>query len=284
MAAPESTLPCYMRVHIIGHEDAEDPTTHSKIVIYRTVIKYNGQSFERGIRFSRFYAFYRNLTAEEKKAIDCKFPHRYLFVAELDESRLLKRETQLNAFFKALCELNITPTMELSLLNLFKIKERHLGPQIRGSILFVPHPRADGTSSEHSTEHPPIRRVFNGPQRTSLMSQTSLASNLSYGSSLRSSFAASQASTVLSPPPSTVSFSSSISTTDPREDKYAPSFRAVRRRKESPRWSETAEPLPPPPKTFEEQVDVHMSAITKMLGDDDLHLLTPKPQETAVTY
>ncbi|KAH9067195.1 hypothetical protein Ae201684P_021359 [Aphanomyces euteiches] len=252
MAAPESTLPCYMRVHIIGHEDAEDPTTHSKIVVYRTVIKYNVST----------------------SVLVCRRIGRIQTV----ETR------NLNAFFKALCELNITPTMELSLLNLFKIKERHLGPQIRGSILFVPHPRADGTSSEHSTEHPPIRRVFNGPQRTSLMSQTSLASNLSYGSSLRSSFAASQASTVLSPPPSTVSFSSSISTTDPREDKYAPSFRAVRRRKESPRWSETAEPLPPPPKTFEEQVDVHMSAITKMLGDDDLHLLTPKPQETAVTY
>ncbi|RHZ12065.1 hypothetical protein DYB37_010472 [Aphanomyces astaci] len=150
---------CYFRVQLIGHEEGEDPNTHSKVVLYRTVVQYNGQAFERALRFSRFYAFYSNLTSVEKKAVRASFPRRYPFVAVLDEDRLKLREKQLNAFFAALCQLAITPTMELSLLNLFKIKERHLGPHIRGSILFVPNPRVDGTSSEVSMP-PPIRRVF----------------------------------------------------------------------------------------------------------------------------
>ncbi|RHY86726.1 hypothetical protein DYB35_010089 [Aphanomyces astaci] len=146
---------CYFRVQLIGHEEGEDPNTHSKVVVCHHIptkpVPLN--------LLARFYAFYSNLTSVEKKAVRASFPRRYPFVAVLDEDRLKLREKQLNAFFAALCQLAITPTMELSLLNLFKIKERHLGPHIRGSILFVPNPRVDGTSSEVSMP-PPIRRVF----------------------------------------------------------------------------------------------------------------------------
>ncbi|KAF0695350.1 Aste57867_13832 [Aphanomyces stellatus] len=277
-------IPAYMRVHIIGHEDAEDPHTHSKVVLYRTVIRYNGQSFERALRFSRFYAFYANLTGQEKKDIGAKFPHRYPFVAELNEEKLKKRERQLNAFFEALCNTVISPTMELTLLNLFKIKERHLASHIRGSILFVPHPRADGTSADMSAPQP-VRRIFTSSMssmssvasssRASI--QSSFASDLSYANSARSSSLSQDLSSACgSPRPSSVrswaTYTSTMSEILEEASKMTDSVVGAA----SPVTSSS-------PMNYQEKIHMHMNTISKMLMDEDLHLLTPKQPELPTT-
>ncbi|RHY27402.1 hypothetical protein DYB32_007702 [Aphanomyces invadans] len=170
--------------------------------------------------------------------------------------------------------------MELTLLNLFKIKERHLGPQIRGSILYVPRPRVDGTSSEASFQ-PPVRRVFtNGSNimtsRSSILSQSSLTSNASLDSELPHQYFPIQqrlsiSSSVASPLPSTCSWVSATSAM-PDIVQVAPP------RPTAPVKMNLFVPSPVLPSAtlnFEAQVRKHMETIGKMLHDDDLHLLSP---------
>ncbi|KDO20762.1 hypothetical protein SPRG_13513 [Saprolegnia parasitica CBS 223.65] len=123
-AAPRSSpSTSTLRVRIIGHERNVDPLTKSPIVLYRAVVKYNGQTFERALRFSRFYNFHINLKPDEQRAVGAKFPPRHPFRTDLTDKMILKREHMLAAYMAGVSALPLTTHMEAALLRLLEIRK-----------------------------------------------------------------------------------------------------------------------------------------------------------------
>ncbi|EQC34293.1 hypothetical protein SDRG_08066 [Saprolegnia diclina VS20] len=125
MAAPPRSSPSTstLRVRVIGHERNIDPLTKSPIILYRSIVKYNGQTFERALRFSRFYNFHINLKPDEQKTISAKFPPRHPFRTDLTEKMILKREHMLAEYMAGVSALPLTTHMEAALLRLLEIRK-----------------------------------------------------------------------------------------------------------------------------------------------------------------
>ncbi|KDO20063.1 hypothetical protein SPRG_14211 [Saprolegnia parasitica CBS 223.65] len=154
-AAPRSSpSTSTLRVRIIGHERNVDPLTKSPIVLYRAVVKYNGQTFERALRFSRFYNFHINLKPDEQRAVGAKFPPRHPFRTDLTDKLILKREHMLAAYMAGVSALPLTTHMEAALLRLLEIRKS----QTTGSA-----PMSETMSMGSAYE--PVHRIFTNVNR-----------------------------------------------------------------------------------------------------------------------
>ncbi|OQR84561.1 hypothetical protein ACHHYP_13238 [Achlya hypogyna] len=187
VASTSAPSPSTFRVRIVGHESNIDPLTKSPIILYRTMVNYNGQTFERALRYSRFYTFHLNMKPADQKAI------------------------RLAEYMAAVTALPLTLHMEAALLRLLEIRRNQTHA---GSLA----PLSDSASTRSG--HEPVLRIFTksrddhgsfcSSSRSSYVWQSSASEVGSIAPPTEANFRPSHVENVGAPPPVIVAKVSSL--------------------------------------------------------------------------
>ncbi|GLE02368.1 hypothetical protein PINS_up011206 [Pythium insidiosum] len=116
-----------LRVAVIGAETAAPETAHP-YTVYRTVVTYGNECYERLLRYRDFHAFRHKLKLRDGKAMETRFPKK-TWRRTLDEDVVEERQVLLNEFMREICRRQLTKSSLDALMKLLKIGkyEDHIG-------------------------------------------------------------------------------------------------------------------------------------------------------------
>lgn len=141
------------RIAVIGAQTAEPESAHP-YTVYRTVTTFDGQCYERLVRYSEFLWFYKRLKFRNKAMAIKTFPKKkWTRKASLTDEVIEARQVMLNEFMKEVCKAELTPESEQCLQKLLKIGKFQDGSgrvsELRTSLgaSFLPSDRGDRSAT-----------------------------------------------------------------------------------------------------------------------------------------
>ncbi|KAJ0406274.1 hypothetical protein P43SY_007062 [Pythium insidiosum] len=123
----QTTMLSPLRVAVIGTETAGPETAHP-FTVYRTVVSYGNECYERLLRYRDFHAFRNKLKLRDGKPMETRFPKK-TWRKTLDEDIVEERQVLLNEFMREICRRQLTKSSSDALMRLLKIGkyEDHVG-------------------------------------------------------------------------------------------------------------------------------------------------------------
>lgn len=110
-----------LRISVIGAQTAA-PETPTPYTVYRTVVTYGGECYERLLRYSEFRGFYKKLKTRGSAPAPSKFPARkWSRKSSLEDELIEARQVMLNEFMKDVTRTELAPQSEQQLMKLLKI-------------------------------------------------------------------------------------------------------------------------------------------------------------------
>lgn len=110
-----------LRVAVIGAQTAA-PESAKPYTVYRTVVTFEGQCYERLLRYSQFLWFYKNLKFQDKSKVKVAFPKKkWSRKGSLEDDVIEERQVKLNEIMKEMGRKELTPQSEQCLMKLLKI-------------------------------------------------------------------------------------------------------------------------------------------------------------------
>ncbi|DAZ93409.1 TPA: hypothetical protein N0F65_011729, partial [Lagenidium giganteum] len=121
-SSTHNMMPGEVRVAVIGCETATDEARQSPYTIYRTVVTYRGECYQRTLRYRQFRGFYRQLRSSCRNAVKAPFPAaKWTRKASLSPEVVEERRVMLDEFMKSVCGKELPPAAFEQLLQLLQV-------------------------------------------------------------------------------------------------------------------------------------------------------------------
>lgn len=124
---PSAVPGARIRVKVIGAQTAA-PESAKPYTVYRSVVTYDGECFERLLRYSEFYAFSKKLKLRNSSPMKAQFPSKTWNRKALLQDELIEaRQVMLNEYMKEVCATELTASSDKYLRKLLQIGEYENG-------------------------------------------------------------------------------------------------------------------------------------------------------------